>query len=365
MSSSLSSWCQGFGRRAGSIKLTTNNVTEIPQTVTGDEKWSKALEDLSSSFAGTIWCFSLELASLALLLACGDLTDRREIKNFSKLLPFLLLRADGNKSSWRKRATIKQMLFVIMKMDLQNLFDWHICLQSLSAARSYFLFMFYRGNRLDSEPAKTIETHLRFDFLFRPPSSVWCFIDSQVFLSLSRVGEAIGSSLRPPNWITENSIIFRLPRRTTEISFFPFDFPISQADPAHKNTITQQLDKLRTRGSPATMNFVRRNVAKDWRNWACSGYPYTIHAMANRRKYWLPKSLIWPSTHIHWHLDEAVFTRFATSKQRLVMGAWCDVSSTAKASRLSLSKQISALFPPARLTWPKGGKECWTYIAEW
>lgn len=57
------------------------------------------------------------------------------------------------------------MLFVIMEMDLQNLFDWHICLQSLSAARSYFLFMFYRGNRLDSEPTKTIETHLNLDLI--------------------------------------------------------------------------------------------------------------------------------------------------------------------------------------------------------
>lgn len=41
----------------------------------------------------------------------------------------------------------------------------------------------------------------------------------------------------------------------------PFDFPISQTNPpAHKNTITQQVDKLRTRGSTTTLNFSLRNV---------------------------------------------------------------------------------------------------------
>lgn len=70
--------------------------------------------------------------------------------NFLILLPFYVSAMESSRLGLVWAKNIKQMLFVIMKMDLQNLFDWHIYLRLLlafspclsSPAKDIFGFVF-------------------------------------------------------------------------------------------------------------------------------------------------------------------------------------------------------------------------------
>lgn len=184
-----------------------------------------------------------------------------------------------------------------MKMDLQNLFDWHICLRLLLAFFLLFYIYILLRKPTRCQPSKYISIWIWFPF---PSAFAGLMFYRQQGLLITSRGSDCQLSLSGRLIELRKILLFSGCSDVQHKLSFPFDFPISQTNPpAHKNTITQQVDKLRTRGSTTTLNFSLRNVMPAF------DILYTFLVSADRTNYLRSKSLILPSIRIlgSWRSD--------------------------------------------------------------